>query len=498
MGSYIGIDLGTTFSAVAVIDDTGRPNIVHNEDGENITPSCVFEKNNKITVGREALRTWGLDESKAASRFKRNMGTSKNHKIGDKEFTPTELSTFVLKKIVKDAKQTIGPISEAVVTIPANFANEAREATMAAAEGAGLNVNYIINEPTAAALYYAFKSGEELAGSYAVYDLGGGTFDISIIEVQGQDVNVIATNGVSKLGGDDFDEALQEIVSCKYKEQTGEELQPGDYTKNQAEEDKKSLSKRDSIFTKVVREGIDVTREEFEEAISKYIAQTEMLCESTLEDAGLETSQLNGVLLAGGSTRVPIVRQSVKKVFGQDPISSVNVDEIVALGASLYCAYKGDQKDLSSVQKNALNKIKVKEVTSKCFVTIAVGHDAERNQPSLQNKVLIKKGEHIPTSVTESFYTMSDGQEVVDCKITESTTPETDPSFVKVIWEGELELPSGREKGKEIKISYAYDENQIMQCSFTDVETERETNVDLSMGSSNQVDTSGIDKFLVE
>ncbi|XWN36311.1 MAG: Hsp70 family protein [Balneola sp.] len=498
MGSYIGIDLGTTFSAAAVIDETGRPIIVHNDDGQNITPSCVTEKNGTITVGEIALRTWGIDQTKAAARFKREMGTSNTFMVGENEFTPTDLSTFVLKKIVKDVSNSVGEISEAVITIPANFSNEAREATLSAAKAAGLNVKFIINEPTAAALYYAFKTGEELHGHYAVYDLGGGTFDISIIKVEGQDVEVVATNGVSKLGGDDFDKALIEIVAKKYKEQANEELQSGDYSFNDAENDKKSLSKREDIFIKVLREGIEITRKEFEEAISKYIAQTEMLCESTLEEANLSPEHIKGVLLAGGSTRVPLVRGSIRKIFRKEPEFSINVDEIVALGAALYCAYKSDKKNLNETQKNALNKIKVKDVTSKCFGTIAIGFDESREQERLENTILIEKGDSIPTSVNKSFFTRYDGQEKINCQITESSTPEIDPSFVKVIWEGELKLPAGRPQGQEIQITYTYDENQIMNCSFKDVSSGEETTVDLSLGSETNADISEIEKFLVE
>lgn len=213
MNAFIGIDLGTTYSAVATIDKTGRPVIVHNSDGENITPSCVTETDRGVfEVGEYARRTWGNSPEKAAARFKRDMGTSATVRINARELTPSDLSSLVLKKLVKDAESQIGPIGEAVITIPANFSSEARDATMLAARNAGLNVNYIINEPTAAALYYAFKSGEELHGNYAVYDLGGGTFDISIIKVNGQDVDVLASNGVSKLGGDDFDKEIQNIV----------------------------------------------------------------------------------------------------------------------------------------------------------------------------------------------------------------------------------------------------------------------------------------------
>ena len=499
MASFIGIDLGTTFSAIATIDDTGRPSIVHNKQGENITPSCVAETSEGVMeVGEFARRQWGNAPDTAAARFKRDMGTSTNHSIDGKAFTPTQLSTFILKKLVSDAENALGDIGDAVVTIPANFANEAREATMAAALAAGLQVKYIVNEPTAAALYYAFKGGDELSGMYAVYDLGGGTFDVSVIQVDGQDVDVIATNGVSKLGGDDFDKALRKIVQAKFKEQTGEDLEPDDFTINDAEEEKKSLSKRKRVTVRVARQMIDINREEFEEAISSYITQTEMLSETTIDEAGIEVGDLKGVFLVGGSSRIPMVQESVKKIFRQEPNSTANVDEVVALGAALYAAYKGDHSNLSAVQKNAIQKIKVSESTGMCFGTISLGHDTARDQAKLQNSIIIKKGEKIPCSVTESFYTVSDGQEGVECKVTESKSPETDPRFVKVIKEARLELPPGRPAQQEVKVTFAFDDNQIMKCSFTDVETGKEIKIELSMTESSGADSDEIDKFLVE
>lgn len=496
--SFIGIDLGTTFSAVASIDETGRPVIIHNCEGQNITPSCVAICDGIAVVGDYAKKTWGSGPDKAAARFKRDMGTAATHTIEATEFTPTELSALVLKKLVKDAEETLGAIGEAVVTIPANFSNEARDATMAAAKAAGLNVRYIINEPTAAALYYAFKHGGEFHGNYAVYDLGGGTFDVSIIRVDDQDVEVLATNGVSKLGGDDFDRALWKTIDKKYYEITGSNIDPFDYSINMSEEEKISLSRRKRVIARVNRQNIDVSRDEFEEAISTMVTQAEMLCESTIEEAGLEPSDIKAVLLAGGSTRIPLVLDSIKRVFCQDPVSSANVDEVVALGAALYAAYKGDQSNLSAAQKNAIQKIKVSESTSKCFGTIAVQHDDARGQPKLTNSILISKGEKIPCSVTESFYTVHEGQESVNCKLTESTAPETDPKFVKTVWEGDLELPSDRPEGQEIKVTFSYDENQMMKCSFEDVATGRKTEVDLSMAKAQVSGINQIDKFLVE
>ena len=194
--SFIGIDLGTTFSSVATIDDTGRPVCVENPSGDNSTPSCISFDTGEPLVGEEARKELFLPGSHAIGRFKRDMGTDKIYKLNGHNLTPTELSALLLKKLKKDAESSLGPIGESVVTIPANFSHEARDATMAAARAAGLNVKYIINEPTAAALYYAFKDERGMTGNYAVYDLGGGTFDISIIRLNGQDVEVLTTEGV--------------------------------------------------------------------------------------------------------------------------------------------------------------------------------------------------------------------------------------------------------------------------------------------------------------
>jgi molecular chaperone DnaK len=501
MGSFLGIDLGTTYSAVAYIDDTGRPMIICNDQGQNITPSCVAKDGvDKIVVGEFARKTWGIDSGMAAAHFKRDMGTSKRHSIDGQEFNPTSLSTFVLTKLMKTATDQIGDISGVVVTIPANFANEAREATMAAAKAAGLGTELIINEPTAAALYYAFKSGEDLRGNYAVYDLGGGTFDVSIVSINGQDIDVVTSNGIDKLGGADFDQVLHDIVARKYRDATGEEMVLEDFSVSDAEEEKRSLSSRSSTLAKVGRQHVEISREEFEEAISALVAQAEMLCETTIDEAAkLGAGDIQGVFLAGGSTRIPLVQESVKRVFRQDPIIQVNVDEVVAMGAALYAAYKGNREDLSPVQLQAIKKIKVLESTAMCFGTVTVSEDTTRADFKLQNSIIIEKGTKIPASVTESFYTTHENQQSVDCQVTESRSHETDLRFVKVIWEGNLELPPGRPTNQEVKVSYSFDENQIMHCSFLDVESGRQTTIDLSMASAGtDIDTDEIAKFLVE
>jgi molecular chaperone DnaK len=499
MSSVIGIDLGTTFSLVATIDETGRPKVVPNSTGSLITPSCVVQTSPGVMeVGEYARRQWGNAPETAAARFKRDMGSSNLYTISGATFTPTDLSALVLKKLFADAKDRLGSIHEAVVTIPANFSHEAREATMSAAKIAGLNVRFIINEPTAAALYYAFKRGTELSGIYAVYDLGGGTFDISIIRVNGQSVEVLATGGIGKLGGDDFDSAIQKIVQNKFKEVTKRDLEVNEFTKNDAEEEKKSLSSRKQVTVRVAKQLIDIKRDEFEEAISTLIAQAEMLSEATIDEASISLDKINEVFLVGGSTRIPSVIDSVRRIFKREPITTDNVDEVVALGAAIYAAYKSEDNVLTPVQKSAVGKITVSETTSKCFGTISRSFNNVRNEHTMVNNILIRKGDKIPCQITNSFWTVRQNQTAVNCTVTESVAPETDPRFVKTIWEGELSLPEGRPPDQEIKITFSYDENQIMKCSFVDVETKAETKIDLSMTSGSQNQKSRIDKFTVE
>ncbi len=498
MSNYIGIDLGTTFSAVAYIDEIGRPKIINNDKGENITPSAVarLRGRDELIVGEMARRTWGNDPDNAAARFKRAMGTSTTFSIGNDEFSPTDLSALVLRKLKQDAEAAIGPITEAVVTIPANFAQEARNATMEAARIAGLNVKYIINEPTAAALYYAFQANGDLRGTYAVFDLGGGTFDVSIIRVQGQDIDVLASNGLHKLGGDDFDNALWDLIVDKYRKEYKAELSKEDYPMNAAEEEKKSLSGRKRTTAEIERNLVDISRIEFEEAISSMIAQLEMMCEATLDEAGVLPQDLSDVFLAGGSTRIPAVIDCARRVFKREPVATVNVDEVVALGASLYAAYKSDKSNMSDVQKQSVGKLMVTETSNMCFGTISIT-ESEAKGMVLENSVIIPKGHELPCSVTKSFYTMADNQTNINCQITESKAPETNPKFVKILWQGDLELPSGRTEGQEIQITYAYDENQIMHASFKDMETGKIRSISLSMGANNP-SSSNIDKFLVD
>lgn len=496
MKGIIGIDLGTTMSAVARLGADGKPEIVFNENGENITPSAVAVEGadpSDWLVGTEAKRMLWDEESSALGRFKRDMGSERTHQVAGHSVTPTELSAAVLGKLKAIAERS-GPIGSAVVTVPANFGNDARVATSEAAEAAGLPVEFIINEPTAAALYFASTRSQSEAGTVAVFDLGGGTFDVSVVRLDGQDVSVLSTTGVERLGGMDFDAALQELVQRLYQEKTGGECSPEDYDLNQAEEDKKSLSTVDSKMVSIRgasgRANLRVTRADFEAAISPSLAQMSLLCEVALDEAGLGGEGLDAVILAGGSTRIPAVRDVAEKAFGAPLVSFGNPDEIVALGAAVYAGLRAGTGVAGEGQKEALAGLSVSEKTSMSYGTVSLGFDASESGPLLQNTVIIPRLTEIPCERTQVFYTATDGQAAVRCQVTEAGADETDLEFVKVVWVGELALGAPRPQGHPVEVAFAYDENQVMRCSFRDGEGGEPLEVDLRLtGSKSAVDS---------
>jgi len=507
MGAYIGIDLGTTFCAISTLDESGRPTIVKIPDKNvspdgNIISSCVLFKGGKATIGDRARRSLEIDKNRCFGRFKRDMGTSITYDFEGKKITPFDLSTIVLSELKKIAETELGEIEKAVITIPANFGNEAREQTLMAAKKAGLNVDYIIDEPTAAALYFAFDNETELHGNYVVYDLGGGTFDVSIIHVAGQDVNVLASNGIAKLGGDDFDRVLISILKEKYKQETGKEVNDDlFYTLNMAENDKKALSRSSKCIAggdEVMEADIQLTRKDFEKGISSLLAQTEMLCEATLTEANIDIDEISDIILVGGSTRIPAVKESIKRVFKKEPIISHNVDEMVSLGASLYAALKSDRKGMNSMQKQSLRQIKVADVANKCFGTIALVYNQSKQQEELTNTIMIHKNTKLPVSISKEFFSSHDGQTELSLTITESVSPETDPRFVKTIWSDKLlELPPDRPEGQKFIFTYSYDENQKMHVEFKDDDTGKKIEVNIDLDIKATAD-SEIDKFLVD
>jgi molecular chaperone DnaK len=427
-------------------------------------------------VGKEARIQLGFDG--VVGRFKREMGTDWKYSFDGNEYSAMELSSEVLKKLYKSATDKLGDISEVVITVPANFSSEARVQTKKAAKLVGIGDVKLTDEPTAAALYYAFEKGGSLNGNYAVYDLGGGTFDISIVNIKGFKVKVLATDGSARLGGVDFDQILQNLVNKKYLEETSEELDEEDFTKTEAEEIKKSLSKRD-VRIRLNRKSYLVTQDEFTDAIASSIKKTERVCRSALRDSGLKSSDLKEVFLVGGSTRIPIVQEAVKKVFKIPPTSTINVDEVVALGASIYASLYG--KDLTDDQDDATNQIKVQDITPRYFGIIAREFDFKRNKEIEINSIIIPKNTKRPCADTKQYLTTDDNQTGVACKITSSMTESSAPEMSTIIWKGSLgPLPKGRPKGQAIDVTLKFDSDGIMFASFVDISSGIKKNIKLS------------------
>ena len=515
MSIITGIDLGTCFSVVAQFDETGNPTIVHNANGINLTPSCVwFESPEKVTVGVDATHQWILEEGSkqneksAAARFKTEMGLATKYELCGQEYSARDLSALVLKKLVKETSEQLGSMGSVVVTIPANFGHPARVDTAAAANQAGIALTDagLLNEPTAAALYYAFKEKGAMHGRYAVYDLGGGTFDITLMKVDGYNVEILETGGIHRLGGDDFDKCLRDLVRQKYSALGGGDLPEEVYTKADAEELKIRLSQRSE--TEVSREislkgaPVSISRSEFEAAISSKLFEAEMLCEDVLRKAGLKPSDLDGVLLAGGSTRMPCIRESVERFFGRSPDVTANPDEVVALGAAVYAALKSDRSKMSSLQKRAVGEVKLSEITGHHFGTVALSVPDGEGAPEEQNCILIPKSAQVPVSVTRPYYTVAEGQDEVICKLTEcNNADETDLKWVTVIAQAPLNLPPGRPANQQVDVTYSVDESNILHAKYVDVASGEQVDLEVDITPSmieQGTSPSKIDRFLVE
>ena len=348
MGKIIGIDLGTTNSCVAVMEG-GKPTVIANTEGARTTPSVVaFTKTGERLVGEPAKRQAVTNAEKTISSIKRDMGTSNGRTIDDKKYSPQQISAMILQKLKADAESYLGEtVSEAVITVPAYFNDAQRQATKDAGKIAGLDVKRIINEPTAAALAYGLDNENEQ--KIMVYDLGGGTFDVSVIEIGEGVIEVLATSGDNRLGGDDFDDRITKWMLEEFKKAEGVDLSTDKMAlqrlKEAAEKAKKELSSSTTTninlpFITATAEGpkhfdMNLTRAKFEELIHDLIERTAVPVQNALKDAGLSASELSKVLLVGGSTRVPAVQEKVKQLTGHEPNKSLNPDECVAIGASI-------------------------------------------------------------------------------------------------------------------------------------------------------------------
>jgi len=503
MANIVGIDLGTTFSALATLNAIGKPEIVPNADGERLTPSAIFfdeENSDIIRVGIEAINSRRLNAKRSVRWIKRNMGDPNYRKrIDNKDWTAVELSSLILKKLKQDCSVGDDQIHDVVISVPAHFDEFRRKATMDAGTMAGLNVIGIVNEPVAAALYYA--TTRKVSGKVLVYDLGGGTFDVTIMDVNGQQMNIICSQGDHALGGIDFDRKILEILQQNYKDKFNAELVNSDEDRakyeDEAEDIKKTLSRR-PVAKKILygpagSMKVEITREVFEEAISSLMSRADILVEVALEEAGLKPSEINKVLFVGGSTRIPLVQQRLEKMFGAAPETAVNVDECVALGAALHAGLTMLREKSDVVPAgiyNGLKDINLTDVCNHSYGTICAPVDKETGRRVIENRIILKKNTPLPCESTQTFYTLTEGQ--TDLEVTVTQGEDTAVEYVNKIATHKFKLPPNRPADRPIKVTYSYDVNQRMHCRFEDVESGNVLEVDFCLDKNGEMGKSDV------
>ena len=491
MGKIIGIDLGTTNSCVAVMEG-GQPTVIANTEGSRTTPSVVaFTKNGDRLVGEPAKRQAVTNAEKTISSIKREMGTDYRVTIDDKKYSPQEISAMILQKLKKDAEGYLGePVTEAVITVPAYFNDAQRQATKDAGKIAGLDVKRIINEPTAAALAYGLDNEKEQ--KIMVYDLGGGTFDVSIIEIGDGVIEVLATAGNNRLGGDDFDQRITDYMLSEFKRTEGVDLSNDKMAlqrlKEAAEKAKKELSSATTTninlpFITATAEGpkhfdMNLTRAKFDELTHDLVEKTAEPVRRALSDAGLTSADLGQVLLVGGSTRIPAVQDKVRQLTGKEPSKALNPDECVALGASI-------QGGKLSGESGA-GDILLLDVTPLSLSIETMGGIATR---------LIERNTTIPTKKSQIFSTAADNQTAVDINVLqgERQFAKDNKSLGQFRLDG---IPPARRGVPQIEVTFDIDANGIVNVSAKDLGTGKEQHITITAGSN--MSESEIDKAVKE
>ena len=482
MANIIGIDLGTSTTLLARFNDSGIAESTVNIEGDQLTPSIVqIELDGSVICGKEAKKWVGLSQKGVFAEFKREMGSTLTWEFNHRTITPEDLSGYLLKSVVSDYTGQYGEPDTVVISWPANFTDRQKVATQEAARRAGLDVKHFINEPTAAALYYAHSL--KLNGMFLVYDIGGGTFDISVVEVNGFDIRVIFSEGIDRLGGADMDAAMLKIIAQKFMDQTGSEFSRDDcsFTQPELEEPKHSLSTRESTQVRLVSnlhgpQKIAISRLEFEAAIDPLIRKSEKACMDMLSSNQIDIASIKEVFMVGGPSRVPALQASVQKLFGKKPIIR-EPDHAVARGAAIYAAIKTGPLKLTNLQRLALGSAKVIDITPHYF-GIAL-HEAY-SETALFNRVLIEKGLPVPHSVVKRLHTTEEeGRKGIQLIITQGKKSERDLGKVKVLHDKYIPIRPNAKAGELIEITYSYDSNGVMECVVHEITTNKKTKLNL-------------------